>query len=180
MINLEEEKKLLLFQDILKEHNTKVNLISRKETDIWNRHILNSLIIIPYLNKENTIMDIGTGAGFPGIMLAIMGFPKIILVESKKKKCDFLNIVKEKFTLPVTILNNDINSLNIKVDTIVSRALASIDKLLTMTQKIKFKEMILIKGEKLTLEIEEAKKNWNFQYEIYDQNIVKIFRIRSH
>ncbi len=166
------------FEALLLEYNKNVNLISRKETDIWNRHIMNSLLLEPYLKKDEVIMDIGTGAGFPGMVLALSGYSNIILVESKKKKCDFLQHVKNVFNLNVNIINQDVNVLNNKVDVVVSRALASIDKLLSMTKNLHFKKMILLKGDKLTLEILEAKKNHKFEYQIYPNNIIIIHNIR--
>ena len=171
--------KLREFESLLLEYNEKINLISRQEKDIWNRHILNSLLLKDFLKKDEMIMDIGTGAGFPGMILALSGFNKMILVESKEKKCAFLHMIKNHFQLNINIINQDVNTLRDKVDVIISRALASIDKLLHMTKNISFNKMVLLKGDKIYEEIKAAKKKWYFTYKVYDRNIIVISNISS-
>lgn len=171
--------KLKKFEDILIEYNQKVNLISRQESDIWNRHIQNSLLITPYLKVNDKIMDIGTGAGFPGMILALSDFTNITLVESKKKKCDFLHHISKTLDVNVNIINDDINKIKTTVDVITSRALASLNKLFSMTKNIIFKKMVLLKGDKILDEIADAEKYWYFKYTIHPHNIIEIWHIKQ-
>ena len=101
--NLEE------YYNVLKEENQKYNLTRIIEKDdVYLKHFYDSLTITRIINIENqSICDLGTGAGFPGLVLAIC-FPsaKLTLIESNGKKCHFLNIVKNKLSLEnVTVIN---------------------------------------------------------------------------
>lgn len=110
-INLSDEilNKLELYYQILVEENRKYNLtrIIEKE-DVYLKHFYDSLTILKVVNIDNqSICDLGSGAGFPGLVLAIC-YPKasITLIESNSKKCNFLSIVREKLKLVnVQILN---------------------------------------------------------------------------
>ena len=141
-LNLElEEKTLSLLEEyynILIEENKKYNLtriIEKK--DVYLKHFYDSLTITKIINiVEQNICDLGSGAGFPGLVLAIC-FPhaKITLIESNGKKCSFLNIVKEKLSL------QNVNIINARVeefakesreiyDIVTARAVAPIKHLL--------------------------------------------------
>lgn len=101
------------YYNILKEENKKYNLtrIIEKE-DVYLKHFYDSLTITKITNIDNqSICDLGSGAGFPGLVLAIC-FPnaKLILIESNGKKCNFLNIVKEKLSL------KNVNVINARVE----------------------------------------------------------------
>ena len=81
---------LLNYQNLLLKWNKAINLISRNsEKDIWERHILDSLQLLKYIDFLDNIIDIGSGGGFPGIVLSIGGVKNIALVEPDKKKISF-------------------------------------------------------------------------------------------
>ena len=109
-ITEEELKKFETYKELLKEYNKKFNLTSITEDEkIYLKHFYDSLYLMTtseFKNKE-TFLDIGTGAGFPGLALAIMNKNMFFtLVESNQKKCMFLNLVKEKLNLKnVEIIN---------------------------------------------------------------------------
>ena len=121
--------KIKKFIDILDAYQKKMNLIGKStKAYIWERHILDSAQIEQYLCKEektNNIIDVGTGAGFPGIVLAILGRKNLMLCEKSKKKINFLNQVVKELKLKVDILEGRIEDLHIEnVKTFIGRAFA--------------------------------------------------------
>lgn len=115
-LDLKQNPKLLIFVSLLKEWQTKLNLISDNTlNDIWERHIVDSIQILNLLTKDQCrIIDLGTGSGFPAIILAILtkNQHKYSLVECNTKKCAFLNHVKAKLELDnISIYNSRIESL---------------------------------------------------------------------
>ena len=139
-ITITEEmlNKLDTYYHILKEENNKYNLTRIIEEDaVYLKHFYDSLTITKVIDINNqSICDIGSGAGFPGLVLAIC-FPntKLTLIESNGKKCNFLNIVKDKLNLiNVTILNaraEEFSKNNREVfDIVTARAVAPLKHLL--------------------------------------------------
>ena len=137
-INEEKLNKLEQFYNILVEENNKYNLTAITEKEqVYLKHFYDSITLskIIKLDKQS-FCDIGTGAGFPGIVLKIM-FPnlKVTLIESNGKKCNFLNIIKDKLNLNnLTIINEraEIYSKNNReqFDIVTSRAVAPLKHLL--------------------------------------------------
>lgn len=137
-ITQKDLEKLNLYYNILVEENKKYNLTSiTEEPLVYLKHFYDSLTITKIIELNNqTLCDIGTGAGFPGVVLQIM-YPnlKITLIESNNKKCNFLNILKEKLDLPnLTIINSraeDYSKNNREIfDIVTSRAVAPLKHLL--------------------------------------------------
>ena len=163
------------FQNLVLEWNKKFNLISKSsEKDIWKRHILDSLQLINYIDTEDkTLYDFGSGAGFPGVVLAIFAkhnLPNlnITLIESIKKKAHFLEEVKNALGLNVNIINDRIEKIKLKKsDIITSRALAALENLFEYAIPFSKKDTKLIfpKGISWQVELENAQKKWNFTYD---------------
>ena len=128
-------------EGLYKEWNEKINVISRKDMEsLYTHHVLHSLAIAKVITfKENTtILDIGTGGGFPGIPLAIL-FPecRFILIDSIGKK---ITVVKE-VALALGLENVQAEKMrgeemNVKVDFVVSRAVAPVKELIVWTRKL--------------------------------------------
>lgn len=140
--------------------------------DIWERHILDSVQLFRFIKEPpSSLVDIGSGGGFPGMILAIL-FPaaQITLVESDRRKCIFLqNVSRETFS-PITIFNHRMETfISPPVDMITSRACASLSELLALSQSISSKatRFLLHKGKMHQQEIEEARKGWSFSLEIH-------------
>ena len=132
------EEQLEEYYKVLVEENKKYNLTSLTTLeDVYLKHFYDSLTLYKIIKLNNeSICDIGTGAGFPGLVLKIV-FPnlKVTLVESNKKKCNFLNIVKEKLNLDNLIIINaraeDYSKTNREIfDIVTSRAVAPLKHLL--------------------------------------------------
>ena len=133
-INSRQKKLLDTYIFNLKKYNKHTNLVGGSTLeDPWKRHILDCLQILPTLNDYNcSILDMGTGAGLPGLILSIMGCQNVTLVDSNNKKIKFLEKTKKEMSLKVNIVLDRVeNEKNKKYDIITSRALANLSKLFT-------------------------------------------------
>ena len=177
-VSRETIQKLNDFVEILREWNEKMNLVSKNSLEnVWERHVFDSLQLIEYLPAETkNLVDIGSGAGFPGIVLAIVmqeKFPaaKITLVESITKKTVYLNDVCQKLGLANTkIENNRVENIVFKsVDVITARAVAALDILCGYVYKIggKNTEMLFLKGQTYTREDMVARQKWRYEANVY-------------
>ena len=177
-VSRETYDKFKLFEETLIKWQRSINLISKSTiNNIWFRHLLDSSQLYPFISKtKGNILDFGSGAGFPGLVLAIMGHKKICLVESDQKKCTFLREVAMLCETEVSIFNTRIENLEYKdVDLIMSRALAPLSKLIdyvelfidkSPSKKKSFPNMLFLKGKSYKKEISDLHKNKNlFFYE---------------
>ena len=154
----------------LREFNSHTNIVGKSTlVNPWTSHILDSLQLLPFIqNKKRSILDMGTGAGLPGLVLSISGCTNITLVDSNGKKINFLNLVKKEMNLSVKIILERLENLNnMKFDIITSRALACLNTLLSYSQKFMNKNTLLIflKGKAVNEELKEAQKKWIFQFQ---------------
>ena len=170
-VSRETSKKLYLFTDILLKKNQQLNLIGKNTVnDIYQRHILDSLQLLKYININDKILDIGTGAGFPGLVLNIAACKNVTLIESIRKKCVFLSEAKTKLDLSCNIINNRSEQIDyIENDIITARAVAPLKKLFSLLYKQQNNntKCFFFKGKNYQEEIIEAKKSWNFNYKPY-------------
>lgn len=195
-VSRETIRKLENFVDLLTQWNQKMNLISKKSlSDVWTRHVLDSIQLSSYFSdKDNLIVDIGSGSGFPGIVSAIVlqeknPRAKVVLVESITKKTLYLNSVSAELGLKnVTVINDRVENTVFKnADVIMARAVASLDVLLKYAAKIGGKQtkLLLLKGKSYVSEENQAKEHWNYSCEIFknkyseDGVIMKITNIRT-
>ena len=170
----EEKDKINTFINLALEFNKTHNIFSRKEHDeVYKKDILDCEPLVKRIKNNTKILDLGSGGGFPGILLAITK-PKsqISLIESSSKKCFFLRSVADKLALKnTTIINKKIEpNNNIGVfDIITARAFASIDRItkLTKTNCNKDTKYLLLKGKNKTIqeELTDIDKNL-YLYEI--------------
>ena len=151
--------KLSEYKKILIKENENMNLIGKSTLiDLDERHFLDCIQIVKYLPQhEKSIMDIGTGAGLPGIILSIIGFRNLHLVEKSPKKSSFLENCKLRLGLNYVVHNKTISEIsNLNIDYITARAFSSIEKIISMTKKIINKQtrFILLKGRSYLKELE--------------------------
>jgi 16S rRNA (guanine527-N7)-methyltransferase len=171
-INSSQETKLFKFLNELDIHNKRTNLVGKSTlVNPWRSHILDCIQVSPFIkNRNSSILDMGTGPGLPGLVLAIIGYKNVNLVDSNRKKINFVKYVSKKLDISVKIFLNRVEKLNSpKFDFLISRALANLNKLFTYSHKLTDKDTVLIflKGKKVKNEIQEAKKIWSFNSEIY-------------
>ncbi|MDR3224528.1 MAG: 16S rRNA (guanine(527)-N(7))-methyltransferase RsmG [Holosporales bacterium] len=179
---------------ILSLWNAKMNLVQYKTlNDVYRRHIADSEQICEFFAPNldgNIVVDIGSGAGLPGVVLAIKGVHNIILCEKNSKKCVFLAEVKSKLKLNYKIYNGDIYKLaQVKGSKhkiiFVSRAFGSLNKLIDIMYKFNADEGIFHKGESYVDEIKIAEKEFEFHKQIFESAvnnksvIIKIDNVRK-
>ena len=148
-----KSKSLLLLYELFKTHNKNINLISRNSLkNFYVEHVLHSISIskIKFFKKNELVLDIGSGGGFPGIPLAII-YPNtnFILIDSISKKTNMIEKFKTELSLKnIKVINDRIENLNLRCDFIVSRAVTNMNKFLTLINKINLSNKN-IKGYKL-------------------------------
>ena len=177
-VSRETFEKLKTYECLLKEWQTKFNLVSNSTLEnAWERHFLDSVQLFKLIPQTaKTLMDFGSGAGFPGMVIAIMAnaktpYLKVSLVESTTKKTLYLNEVKKQVGVEVEIINERIEKIKPHiVDVITSRAMTSLDALLQYALPFCGKKTVCIfpKGKKYAEELREAQKKWCFNYQIVD------------
>ncbi len=157
---------------LLLQENNNFNFIGKSTIDeIWNRHVLDSAQILKFIaNKNLKFADFGSGAGFPGIIMSILGIREVHLIEKAFRKADFLRRAKLISPNKIFVHQSKLEELNnIQFDCITSRALANLEKLLEYSTKFLKKDgyCLFLKGKNLPEEIIEAKKKFNFEYEVF-------------
>ncbi|WP_417320852.1 16S rRNA (guanine(527)-N(7))-methyltransferase RsmG [Emcibacter sp.] len=169
----ETREKLEIYADLLEKWQKRINLVSPTTIkDKWQRHFLDSAqimeILPPGRKGDLKILDIGSGAGFPGLVLALLGTGEVHLVESNNKKCTFMNQVIRETGAKAAVHCCRIEELApFPVDFISSRALATIDKLLQLSGRFLSDDTVCLfpKGKIWREELADAEKNWQFDVE---------------
>jgi 16S rRNA (guanine527-N7)-methyltransferase len=136
--------------------------------DLWRRHIWDSAQLAPLIPENaRTLADLGSGAGFPGLVLAAMR-PGLAVTchESTGKKCAFLQAAAERMALPVTLENRRIEALPYQAyDVVTARALAPLPLLLSYAAPLTHPNSVclFLKGQNLGSELTEAHKSWKME-----------------
>ena len=164
--------KLKMLEIELLKVNKNRNFISKStESFIWSRHILDSAQLIKYISfKEGSLSDLGSGAGFPGLVLAIFNQNfnfHVKLYEKSQVKRNFLNEMIGKLKLKATLFSNVFGG-KIESDYIVSRAFKKLDKIIQVSREIAKKphKLIILKGQKAHEEAIKAFKNYKYSYKL--------------
>ena len=165
-------KKLKIFVKRVIDANQEHNLISKStESDIWHRHILDSAQLVKFISfKHGSLADLGTGAGFPGIVLAIFNSNldfHVKLYEKSPVKLAFLEKIITELELNVQIFDN-IYDNNIDSEYIVSRAFKKLDRIIQVSREIAKKQhkLIVLKGQNAQEEVNIAFKNNKYPYKL--------------
>ncbi|HEY4032121.1 MAG TPA: 16S rRNA (guanine(527)-N(7))-methyltransferase RsmG [Caulobacteraceae bacterium] len=158
---------------LLTEWNRKMNLVGPSAlAEFWPRHAYDSAQLLRFAPEARAWADLGAGAGFPGLVLAILlkGQPgaKIHLVESMAKRCRFLAEVAAQLALPVEIHNARAEDLGIRVDIVTARACAPLHRLLGYAEPYLKRGAtgLFLKGQDVVSELTEAAKYWKFGAEL--------------
>lgn len=168
-------KTLIKYTELLYKWSKSYNLIGPNEfARFWERHILDSLNIIEHLKKFKSnikIVDLGSGSGLPGVIIAISGFSNVHLIEKSQKKCTFLKHIKNSLGISIHIHQGRVeDQSNLSLyKIIVSRGLAEVATLLKLLyEKNDFNSVCFFyKGENYKNEIENAKKWFDFTYQTH-------------
>ena len=169
-LNKTQVEKIEFFITSITNYNQHTNLVGKSTIEnFWDRHVLDCLQLTKYINnKKLKILDLGTGAGLPGILLSIVGYQNVLMVDSIKKKTDFVKKTIKELSLSAKIQNKRIEKAPISQhDIIVSRALAPLTKLLTYARMYSNKNTtsLFLKGRNVNNEINKTMKEFFFDFE---------------
>ncbi len=172
-VSRETREKFRRYTELLLKWQKVINLVSDASLeDMAERHFLDSAQLIKYIpNKQIKLVDMGSGAGFPGMVLSMLGMTDVHLIESDVRKATFLREVSRETNTPVTIHDDRVEDTKIPdIDVITARAMAPLQELLTLSDSISTEGhpffCLLLKGEKAEEEIIKARKRWNFTLEM--------------
>lgn len=164
------QKKLQTFETLLKKWQKAINLVSQKSlADFWERHVLDSAQLFSFVSKDAKILvDMGSGAGFPGLILALMAqdvsHPLLVhLVESDTRKCAFLQECARQLDVPVIIHNCRLEDMPpMPADIITARALADINTLLYLSRAFwtPTTQALFLKGYRVQEELAVLPAGW--------------------
>ena len=166
-------EKLESLRNSLLEYNARYNLISKTtEKSIWSRHILDSAQLIKFLNTDSKadLIDFGSGAGFPGLVIAIFNKNSdfhVKLYEKSPVKRDFLHLITEKLDIKLKISDNVYES-QIEADIIVCRAFKKLDQIIKISREIVKKphKILILKGKNAQDEINNVSLGHNYSYKL--------------
>ena len=167
-VSRETAARLTAYADLLTKWQTRINLVGPATIpDLWRRHMQDSAQLLPLL-PNGPQLDLGSGAGFPALVLAILRDQPTHLVESDARKCAFLREAARLTGAPATIHNVRIETLKpFPIKVITARALASVAELLALAEPFLGEgvECLFLKGEKLEDELTIAAKTWKMTHD---------------
>ena len=166
---------LKIYEDILVKANKSFNFVGKSTIkDIWSRHFLDSVQVIDFIDKnDNSLIDLGSGAGFPGLVLAIVSKERKIpiktkLIEKSPKKIKFLQDLIERLQLDVEVVNQNIlqDSKKLSADVFVSRAFKPLKIILQLihNKAESWKKIFIFLGKTGKDELLQASKSWDIEY----------------
>jgi 16S rRNA (guanine527-N7)-methyltransferase len=168
-VSRETLDRLAAYAGLLAKWNKRINLIGRSsETDLWRRHILDSAQLAPLVPKTaKTIADAGSGAGLPGLILSILNTSaSFALIEPDRRKAAFLREAIRASQSSAIVHEKRIEEVDLPAqDVVVARALAPLDRLLEMVEKLVSIHTVCIfpKGAGAEQELTEARTRWKMQ-----------------
>jgi len=158
------------FVELVLEESSRQNLIAQSTiADIWVRHVLDSAQLVPLSQNSGPWLDIGSGAGFPGLVLAMLTERPVILVEPRRKRVDFLERVVASLALAnVTICATRVQNITMSADTISARAVAALSEILSLAAHLcnSSTEWLLPKGKNGRAEVDAARQTWHGAFHV--------------
>ena len=176
-VSRETLDRLQLYADLLVKWQASINLVAPSTlSDVWRRHMLDSAqlaaLMPPPDGPVRSIADIGSGAGFPGLVLAIVTGRPTLLIDADSRKCAFLREAVRVTGAPATVINARIESLASEpagwaVDILVARALSHLEKLCFFADLLKPRCCLFLKGRNWRGELTAAEERWTMQVESF-------------
>jgi 16S rRNA (guanine527-N7)-methyltransferase len=168
-VSRETLERLGRYADLLVAWQGVVNLVGRRSlADLWRRHMLDSAQLLPLAPGARSWLDLGSGGGFPGLVLAILGAPEVHLIESDQRKCAFLREAARVSGATVTVHEGRIEAIAPwPVDVVVARACAPLTRLLGYAAPFVAPHTLclFLKGQDVEKELTEATRYWNMEVE---------------
>jgi 16S rRNA (guanine527-N7)-methyltransferase len=169
-VSRETLARLKAYGGLLVDWNARHNLVSRSSLeDMWRRHFLDSAQLARHVpSGARTLVDLGSGAGFPGLVLAelLRGRIQVTLIEATGKKCRFLETVAQRLDLPVVVKNERVEDAErASFDVVTARACAPLPRLLRYAQHFAGAPTtcLFLKGQNVEAELTEARKSWRMK-----------------
>jgi 16S rRNA (guanine527-N7)-methyltransferase len=167
----ETRERLERYAELVLAENARQNLIAAStEADIWNRHILDSLQLLDLAPSAPQLwLDIGSGAGLPGVVIALASAHRVILVEPRRRRAEFLARCCEQLGLDEVVIEQcRVETLHISADVVSARAVASLDTLFGWAATIGSRDalMILPRGANAVSELDAARIAWHGDFEL--------------
>ena len=174
-VSRETIRSLEKYEKLLIKFNKKLNLVGKSTiNEIWHRHFLDSFQLIDFIDRnDKMLVDLGSGAGFPGIVLSIIAeerkIPlKIKLIEKSPKKINFLKEIISQLKLNADVINKNVFDKEFKFinDVFAARAFKPLPKILELihSKAKNFKKIIIFLGKSGNKELLQASKKWDIQY----------------
>jgi 16S rRNA (guanine527-N7)-methyltransferase len=155
--------RLTRYAALIAEENKRQNLVSRSTVgSLWDRHIVDSAQLVRYGDPAGAWLDIGSGAGLPGIVIACLVAGPVTLVEPRRLRAEFLERAAAELDLDVTVNFSKVEAIRGRFDSITARAVASGDTLLRLSAHLAHSgtRWILPKGKSAQSELAEVRRNW--------------------
>jgi len=171
-VSRETFEKLMAYTELLLKWQSKINLVGKNTvSDVWGRHVLDSIQIIKWFpNRTNIITDFGSGAGFPGLVLAIACGKTVHLIEASKRKSAFLREAARITQAPIILHEGRIERQEgWASDVITARAVAPLSRLIEFSEPFSKGNTVclFLKGGRVEEELTEAKKRWKMKVKQY-------------
>jgi len=170
-VSRETLSRLEAYAALLTQWSVRINLVGRDTlSDLWRRHILDSAQLRPWVPiAARNLIDLGSGAGFPGLVLAILGIPGVELVEADSRKSAFLREAARIAEVDLTIRPCRIQAVPPHpVDVVTARACAPLDRLLDLAAPFLGPDSVclFLKGERFEEELTLARKVWTMSVSV--------------
>ena len=170
-VSRETLARLEAYAELLTRWSARINLVGRATiADLWRRHILDSAQLRQLVPEQaRSLIDLGSGAGLPGLVLAVLGAPGVELVEADSRKSAFLREAARVTEAAVTLRPCRIEAVSPHpVDVVTARACAPLDRLLGLAEPFLAadSECLFLKGERIEEELTLARKNWTMAVSI--------------
>jgi 16S rRNA (guanine527-N7)-methyltransferase len=165
--------RLEAYADLLIRWSARINLVGAKSLDdLWRRHLLDSAQLFAHVPRgTQSLIDLGSGAGFPGLVLAILGIRGVELIEADARKCAFLREAARIAAASVVIRNARIEAVPPRiVDVVTARGCAPLDRLLVLAQPFIGPDTVCLfpKGEQAKEELTAAEQAWTMDAAFHD------------
>lgn len=164
-VSRETLDRLRAYVDLLTRWNARINLVSASSlADVWRRHILDSAQLIQHIDPAaRVLVDLGSGAGLPGLILGILGVPEVHLIEADQRKAAFLREAARLTETPAMVHASRIEAVKVLVaDIVTARALAPLPELLGWSAPFLSESSVclFLKGQGLRDELTAAEEKW--------------------
>lgn len=171
-VSRETFEQLQAYVDLLLAENARQNLISKSTaSDIWERHVADGAQLIRFAPRpDSSWVDIGSGAGLPGMVIAILSEGPVTMVEPRKLRADFLARVAATLGLSdrITVHAAKAERITGKFDVITARAVATLDVLLSISRHLSTDKTLWLfpKGKSAQTELDEARRTWQGEFRL--------------